>query len=273
MKTIGFAEKFYTLWDCNKVVQYAKDHNGNGYATGTDVECFYIQNLSTDLETAKSKYPDAEVDLNLRGAGSFRIRGEHTYIVAPENYDVFSFGKLKGFFIAQTNDVYQLQRGVSEEKEAKRKVNCRRRLIELGELVPYKWEQKIGKWDNYYQDYMPVFIKKSYATPKEVANMEAEKLERSMSGYFFTDGQKIKLSIKEIERFGFDSAYGFTTIVKYMTSCGKMVKYMGANPPNVSKDEFTVVGATIKHSDYKGNQETKLQRIKAETPKVELAII
>ena len=272
MKTIGFADKFYTLWDCNKVVQYAKDHNGNSYATGTDVECFYIQNLSTDLETAKSKYPDAEVDLNLRGIGTFRIRGEHKYIIAPENYDLFSCGRYRNYFIAVNTDINSLFYGLSNENNARRKANCRKRLIELGELVPYKWEQKIGKWDEYYQDYMPFFVKKNYATPKEVLKMDAEKLERSMSGYFFTDGQKIKLSIKEIERFGFDSAYGFTTIVKYMTSCGKMVKYMGANPPQILSDDFVNITATIKHSDYKGNAETKLLRIKVIAQKLQTVL-
>lgn len=264
MKTIGFADKFYTLWDCNKEVQYAKDHNGNGYATGTDVICIYIQNLSTDLETAKSKYPDAEVDLNLRGTGTFRVRGEHTYIVAPENYDVFKYvsGRHKNTYIANCKDVNVLLYGMDSEINGRRKANCRKRLIELGELVPYKWERTIAVWSAEYQDEMPVIIKRNYATPKEVLKMEAEKLERSLSGYFFTDGQKVKLSIKEIESFGFDGSYGYTYIVKYLTSDNKMVKYMGGTPPNVSKDEFTPVSATIKHSDYKGNQETKLQRIK-----------
>jgi hypothetical protein len=48
-----------------------------------------------------------------------------------------------------------------------------------------------------------------------------------------------------------------------------MVKYMGSTPPEVATDDFTPVIATIKHENYKGQPETKLQRVKrADAPKV-----
>lgn len=37
---------------------------------------------------------------------------------------------------------------------------------------------------------------------------------------------------------------------------------MGGNPADISRGEFETVKATIKHDNYNGENETKLQRIK-----------
>lgn len=108
---------------------------------------------------------------------------------------------------------------------------------------------------------MPVI--KRYIRASALAIRKAKELEASANGHYFTDGQRVELKIKEVDCFSFDTHFGTTFICKFVDESGKMFKYMGSNPPDVSKDEFTVVKATIKHDNYKGINETKIQRIKA----------
>ena len=71
------------------------------------------------------------------------------------------------------------------------------------------------------------------------------------------------MEVKLIDFFTFDGIYGYTSIFTFGTKCGKIVKYMGASPPynEIWWDEFVPIKCTIKHSDYKGVPETKIQRI------------
>ncbi len=52
---IGFANKFYTLWDVTSEKRYATDLNGRHYVSGINTTYTYYQNLSTDLDKAKEK--------------------------------------------------------------------------------------------------------------------------------------------------------------------------------------------------------------------------
>ena len=51
---IGFANKFYTLWDVTSSIEYGQASHGEVYSYQT-VSYNYHQNLSTDLETAQKK--------------------------------------------------------------------------------------------------------------------------------------------------------------------------------------------------------------------------
>lgn len=95
MYTIGFAEKFYTLWDVT--TENFVSANGRK-ATRTD--CRYIKNISYDKETALAKYPDAELDETLRGHSSFsRVEYE------PLPTDVFPCGRWVNTPIADCPDL------------------------------------------------------------------------------------------------------------------------------------------------------------------------
>lgn len=61
--------------------------------------------------------------------------------------------------------------------------------------------------------------------------------------------------------FSFDTQYGTTYIVTLIDDNNRLFKYMGANTPDI-KGEFVTIKATVKHSEYKEQPETKLQRIK-----------
>ena len=51
---IGFANKYYTLWDVTSEDMWA-EFNGQSYKSYTKVMYTYFQNLSMDLEEAQKK--------------------------------------------------------------------------------------------------------------------------------------------------------------------------------------------------------------------------
>jgi len=86
MLTIGFANKYYTLWDCSTFE--CIDAYDIRYITCSNV---YIKNISFDLDKVKALYPDAPINESLKGhTRSFT----NSYIEYPNN--VFKYGKYRG---------------------------------------------------------------------------------------------------------------------------------------------------------------------------------
>lgn len=86
MYTIGFANKYYTLWDCT--TNERTDDRGIRYITYSNV---YLKNISFDLDKAQKLYPGAPVDESLKGhTRSFNTNK----VIYPDN--VFHFGKYCG---------------------------------------------------------------------------------------------------------------------------------------------------------------------------------
>lgn len=103
MKYIGKANKFYTLWEVYEDTRYFR---GEPYKVSVHE---YLKNISFDLETAKSKYPDATVDETLHGTHSWE-----SPVVAPTSEPVvdptvFPKGKYAGKKIAECKDLDYLQ--------------------------------------------------------------------------------------------------------------------------------------------------------------------
>lgn len=95
MKVIGFASKFYTLWE---VTEDERDL-GNGCKYVITRFC-YIKNISYSKEEAMKKYPDTPIDESLRGKTvSFNVEKE-----VWDNVDVFRFGKYKYEKINESTD-------------------------------------------------------------------------------------------------------------------------------------------------------------------------
>ena len=86
MKAIGFANKFYTLWDITEDTRTL----GNGRSCIITHYC-YIKNISFDKETAFAKYPGVPFNEDLRGKS---ISWDSTKEVW-DNVDTFRFGKYK----------------------------------------------------------------------------------------------------------------------------------------------------------------------------------
>lgn len=110
MKRIGFASKFYTLWDVTEETVY-RTVNDVHFASGTKTTFTYYQNLSTDLDKAISKAKSMgvtilEVDEDLRGkTRSFSSVKNRDDIYTDEQ---FKFGKYEALQIEDCKDVKYL---------------------------------------------------------------------------------------------------------------------------------------------------------------------
>lgn len=268
MKTIGFATQFYTLWDVQVSPVYQSNDRGQHTLIGHNYVYTYIKNISMDLDKVNRLYPELSIDHSLCG-----ITGREwtKFVDIPVTETQFPFGMYKGTEISECNDVWQLMRCYEHGSTVfgpRRKVLARRKLIELGELVRYDWLQcidarHIGENEEHV---VRCFQNRKYATKSIVLDEEkrkAEELRKAASEYYFTDGQKVELSVKEVDRFSFETQYGYTTILTLVEeNTLRLFKYMGSAPPNLDVDEFNKVSCTIKHKEYRGEKQTLLQRIK-----------
>ena len=231
-QVVGFAEKYYTLWMVN-----ADDSDG-----------FYLKNLSMDLDVAKSKVEgEYEIDLERRGTTwSFP-----SYASQPDaDIDEFSFGLCRNLKIMDSNDVWQLERATKCETTPERQNLAVKRLMELGDydFVPFR----DGYWDRKERDE----ILTTEAEEQRVANLER--------GYFYNHKDRVELELKLLDAFSFSGDYGGCYVRIYESIDGRIFKYLGGSPTNaINGNSFCRVSATIKHSEYRGEQETKLLRIKA----------
>lgn len=263
MQVIGFAEQYYTLWDVS--VPYRKYINNHDFFIQQDYT--YIQNLSKDLDKAEEKIEgEYRIDLTLRGEQGNRFTNRIGRGTDLKSYQFPTGLKCEGEDIRTCNDesalwVMYLKKSIWSNEGGlnnmhsfrnlnpswvKPCVYARRRLIELG---------VIERYDGQYMtpEYMDKYI----------ARKEKElKLASAVSGHHFNEGDRLDLNIIKVSSFSFEGTYGTTFIVSYKSDGGLLLKYMGSTPPNISNSEFTSVKATIKHAEYKGVKETRLQRIK-----------
>jgi hypothetical protein len=275
-QVIGFSNEYFTLWHVSE--PYKHYVNQYEFIWKQDVE--YIQNLSMDFETAKSKVcGNFTVDLELRGLQGRRFTRD---IGKGDDFEVwqFTFGKLTGSDIRSCDDVWQLNRVMNNENGNKRRmVIARRRLIELGELVRYNWvennvfsQKMCDKWwkdrngiseEQPTNDMFCINVKRNYATPKQAEIFENKKRIKSLSGHFFNDGEKVTLKVKFESSFCYDTQFGTCFIEMFVTEDGKLVKYKGNNPPYLEdKDSWYQIKGTVEHGEYNGIMETRLKRIK-----------
>lgn len=259
MYTLGFTNQFYTLWEVKEPQKkYTSGFVLNGVFTGSFYwvqECNYVQNLSTDYDKAVDKMKERfgdnfAIDLELRGQHSFVRQSDYTIYNDIPDY-VFSFGKLEGQDIRICNDVWQLTRAMKEERGKRRRVHARRRLIELGELVFNPWWKEGDE---------------KYLTSTHFKKISDKKEEAKLNGHFFEDGKRITVSIKYIDGIGWPTEYGYMWIQKYVTEDGRMLKYKGTSPLEISDSEFIEVVGTVAHVTYNDAPETHLKRMKIKNP-------
>ena len=97
---IGFANKFYTLWNITEETRPLG--NGCNYVV---THYTYIKNISFDKETALAKYPNATLDENLRGkTASWSSQPKEVW----DNVNCFRFGKYK-YQVIDSTDVNYLE--------------------------------------------------------------------------------------------------------------------------------------------------------------------
>ena len=83
-------------------------------------------------------------------------------------------------------------------------------------------------------------------------------------GHHFENGKRIELEIKQLGKPKvFETQFGTSYLITLQDNENRIYKYMGSsNLPELEMGVFAKVKATVKHEEYKGQKETKLQRIK-----------
>lgn len=250
MNTLGFTTEYYTLWDVSEPIKkYGRGSTINGIFYGEVYwvqACSYVQNLSKDYTKAVDKIKSMGAyseDLSLRGHSSF-VRKVHSENIQYPFY-IFSFGILIGQDIRQCTDIWQLTRTMNEDKHTRRRAIARRRLIDLGELVlniQFTGEDK-------------------YISTTHFRRLKENADKKAASGHFFEAGKRITVNLRRVDGFSFDTQYGTMFIEEYMTEEGQLLKYKGSSPLRMPEGICAVVG-TVEHSEYKGQPETRLKRMK-----------
>lgn len=95
MEVIGFTNKYYTLWEVSK--KTVRDE----YEEVTTYTYTYIKNISYDMNEAIKQYPNATIDLNLKGSHTF-VRNETRSLILP---DCFQFGKYRAQPLMDCKDI------------------------------------------------------------------------------------------------------------------------------------------------------------------------
>lgn len=272
-KLIGFATEYYTLWNEATIEHYRTNEKGEHFHAGTTIKYTYIQNLSKDEDTALEKFAkrfkvnieDIEVDESLRGIPS---RSFEKYIARAIPADEFPFGRFQYCKIADCDDVFQLKRvyqgegaigGNRESKStpARRRVLARRKLVQLGELI--RFDHMADLWDNDKGEWLKEAVPTKYILKWEYERI----LKVQASAWAHNTGDKITTELRWIKSTGYESAYGYVSIVTYASRDGIEYIYQGTTPPNIPKDdEFYKVQGTIKNTEYKEIKQNTIQRVK-----------
>jgi hypothetical protein len=92
---IGFANKYFTLWQVTKDPQYVQDAYGNYHQSHSRTSYEYVKNISMTREKVDELYPDLKFDECLRGVTS--SFWNETKPAGPVEY--FWFGKYYGQLI------------------------------------------------------------------------------------------------------------------------------------------------------------------------------
>mgnify|MGYP003124644258 CR=1 FL=1 len=248
MKVIGYANKFYTLWEVSKEVRYTgTEGNYMPYEVGVYT---YYQNLSTDrtkaiLKAEKMGLGTLEVDKELYGRNrSWTSAPKKLYTELPKELDTcFSFGKYSNKIINDCKDLSYLQWYFNETKNR----------YALALLLANGYEL--------LEDYMYTSEEAQKVREKIAFNKIAIK------GAHYNNGDKVELNLKEVKRYSDTGRYGVVYNITYIADDNKIFKYVGSKPTDIG-NEFTTVKATIKHKTNTNgwgedtDTETRLLRIK-----------
>ena len=95
----------------------------------------------------------------------------------------------------------------------------------------------------------------------------AERAARPVSEYVGTVGKRETFAAKLDFVTGYDTAYGYTTVLKFVTESGAVLTWKASSTDlgrgDVGKS-YVVTGTIKKHEEYKGQKQTILQRCRVE---------
>lgn len=103
------------------------------------------------------------------------------------------------------------------------------------------------------------------------AEEKKESMEKSekyslLEDHHFNVKDRVEVTISDIiSKVSFDTEWGHNHVIKYLTTCDKIVMYSGTSPKEINVGD-TIKG-TVKHNTYKGTKQTLLQRLSLVKPK------
>lgn len=255
----GAKSKMYTLWNLNAGDAYSKPE--------------YIKNLSTDYETAlmlaeqHSEITGRELVNDAMESLNPILRGKS---MTPT---MVKFGKNKGVELAECEDKF---------------------IIWVAKGCPL-FDKEIEQWIDHcfggsdFQQYAQslavekgfgvIYKEKFYTNEQYQKVIQKEQLMSSLvNGHHNTAGQRLDLTLTCIKTAGYDSQYGYIHVYTFMDADKKVYTYKGGRLDQsikmvdeygeytetqpVQKDMTITCKATIKHSTYKGEAVTYIQRLK-----------
>jgi hypothetical protein len=258
---IGFSGTYYCLWSWRTEHSYSMTGSG-AWVKGAEYKKHdYIKRISTDLNKVKELYPELPIDENLHGQKwEFSERQAYQKVILA--HDVFPYGfKGQGEKIMECSEpkllwtLYLANNNELTSDLARSQVYARKRLAELGLLVRYNTSKTFV-----LESGEIIVTRKNYCSPQFAAKLEASK--SIVRGHFYQMGEKVKIAVKEVKSFSFETQFGMCYIVEYVDAENRFFKYKGTTPPSISSTEFVNIQATIKHDNYKGQDETLVQRVK-----------
>lgn len=132
MTVIGFANKFYTLWDIRVDNIYTRD--GSNRLIGTQTFHSYLKNISFDLDKVMKLYPNIPIWEDLRGKTSSFESVKYSYPA-----DMISKGYYAGTLIASITDTRSLIWSYYNEYNEERCANIEAQLNSF-ELFKYEYD-------------------------------------------------------------------------------------------------------------------------------------
>lgn len=253
--TIGFTNKYYTLWKVSK--PYSVD---NGYFIETKQDYQYIQNLSYDFDVAKQKMneqygsKDWNVDLEVRGKSQSFSKS----LSIKYNEGVFLFGQYKGYSFDEVNDFDYKQwywEATKDTEKFSQKLHDELQLI--GGIVMWKDE-----WV-------------TLNSFEKIIDNLIDAIDRNMyeSGHFHTEGERVTLDLvfqshtTKQTSFGLMSKYHFVDKNTY-----RNYFYEGSRNIDIKPNDLVTITGTIKHvsyySDFYGEQVTYTKFVRPTIKKV-----
>jgi len=255
----GAGSKMYTLWNLDSGSAYSKPN--------------YIKNLSTDYDTAlmlAEQHSEITGRELVNDAMELLNRIFRSKSMTPT---MVKFGKNKGVELAECEDkfIIWVAKGCPLfDKETNQWID---HCFGGTEFKQYAQSLAVEKG-------LGVMHNGRFYTTEQYQNViQKEQLMSSLvNGHHNTDGQRLDLTLTCIKQTGYESAYGFISVYTFIDADKKVYTYKGGTltqttkniegkdtwdtQEGVSKDMTITCKATIKHSTYKEQPVTFIQRLK-----------
>lgn len=245
----GAGSKMYTLWNFNSGSAYSKPD--------------YIKNLSTDYDTALMLAEQWSEQTGRELVNDAMDSLRPIFRSKSMTATMVKFGKNRGVELAACEDKF---------------------IIWVAKGCPL-FDKEIEQWCNHFfggdefaeyaqslavEKGLGVMHNGRFYTTEQYQNViQKEQLMSSLvNGHHNTAGQRLDLTLTCIKNTGYDSQYGYVWVYTFMDADKKVYTYKGHalfDYPSgipIQKDSTITCKATIKHSTYKDEPVTYIQRLK-----------